>query len=361
MSTNKSNFFTDIISEIEKDYNSDINGPVEGNYKSRYLRVISSNNNRELFKTIIKLDTDIVHHLRDYGIRVTTGITQSLINLGYWKSSNGYEFVLEQNIIPSNTLGESKVYFIITNRRRNKLIDCYRIDSSLNVDMSVINILNTIDYICTGNEVVNQLLVNRVFNYKYFSIMLISEEDYNTIVPYLDRVEIPGYIRIKVREKINSGRSISEYVIPLNLDLFVIATGYLRELDIELTKDNFIYLVKNGLFNTDRHVLSFSIIDYGTYNNIRNIVKEINNPTSNTNYDAEEFNNLYDFLANKDIRQLSRIYTAIAFDNDSSDKTDLIKEVKSLVDDGIIDRPYGGLVNGIKETIAMIMAEYIGG
>lgn len=162
MSTNKSNFFTDIISEIEKDYNSDINWPVEGNYKSRYLRVISSNNNRELFKTIIKLDTDIVHHLRDYGIRVTTGITQSLINLGYWKSSNGYEFVLEQNITPSNTLGESKVYFIITNRRRNKLIDCYRIDSSLNVDMSVINILNTIDYICTGNEVVNQLLVNRV-------------------------------------------------------------------------------------------------------------------------------------------------------------------------------------------------------
>lgn len=71
--------------------------------------------------------------------------------------------------------------------------------------------------------------------------------------------------------------------------------------------------------------------------------------------------NLTEYLKTKDIKLLARVYTAMVFDNESSEKNEIIRDVAELVKAGKLARPYGGIINGVKETIAIIMADYLGG
>lgn len=332
-----------------------------------HLRVIDCQSKQELERIELYKEEHMANTIESilnrYEVALSEPVAQAIIKLGYWVKPGCYEFVLEHTATPSTDSLSDCYYLVMTNRRKNAIVEEYCIGSHANIETKITEVISRIYYIwCRDDEVktnnvVDGLLTNGIFDFSYFSILLLNREEYDLFTSNTLRRETNGFVQLTVKHKLSPLDVKAEYIIPVNDDIFTLVMAYLNGLSINVTKANLITLYKTGSLSTGTHTLEFNLFDISAHHKSNTISSELEGLASN----EKNINNLYDFLANKDIRQLSRIYTAIVFDNDSSDKTDLIKEVKSLVDDGIIDRPYGGLVNGIKETIAMIMAEYIGG
>lgn len=332
-----------------------------------HLRVIDCQSKQELEKIEIckeeHMANTIESILNRYEVALSEPVAQAIIKLGYWVKPGCYEFVLEHTATPSTDSLSDCYYLVMTNRRKNAIVEEYCIGSHANIETKITEVISRIYYIWSKDDavktdsIIDELLTKGVFDFNYFSILLLNREEHASFTSNTLSREANGFVQLTVKHKLSPLDVKAEYIIPVNDDIFTLVMAYLNGISINVTKANLVTLYKVGLFSTGTHTLYFNLFDTSTYDKSKTISSELEGLASN----EKNINNLHDLLSSKDIRQLSRVYTAIAFDNDSSDKTDLIKEVKSLVDDGIIDRPYGGLVNGIKETIAMIMAEYIGG
>lgn len=358
------------ISQIEQDYNVNVK---ETNNMSNdfYLKVIDISKNCELDKVVVSTE-NLGHAINNmaerYGVDIKPSTHNTLLTLGYERVSDSYYFVLERDITPSRSRSDDGYYLVTSNRRKDQLIEDYFIKDSVNLDMNITSILNSIEYIYPTytrvqskmvRMVLKDLLSKGVCNWGAFSILLLTKEEYTAFKSSCVDKDIPGFVSLIVEEKINTFGI--RYKIPLNINTRSLLEMYLTDKDIYLSNSELENLIYNERLDTDKSYLRFNVCSTNGKVDSDSIIREINNVSSNSNYTTDVITSIEQYLNTKDIRTLSRVYTAIVFDNESSEKDEIIRDVAELVKAGKLARPYGGIINGVKETIAIIMADYLGG